>query len=354
MDVVSHKCPNCGSSLAFSVQDQQIKCESCGTTYDQEQMQKYQEMLENSDGDGVSIEWKEYRPTEYRDGEMRSYRCPSCAGEILADETTAATRCPYCDNPTLLSPQLTGMYAPDYVIPFKFDKKEALDRLKKYYNKRFLLPRAFKTQHRMELIQSLYVPFWLFDCHANGNLMFDAKIVTHSEDSRYRYTHTQHYLVSRAGNMDFSNIPVDGSSKIDDALMESIEPFDYSQMVPFDGMYLAGILTNKYDVDDAASKPRADKRVEQSVEQALRDTVRGYTSVFRRGGSISVEGGEVSYALLPVWLLATRYKNKVYNFAMNGQTGKFVGDLPVSVPKFLITSLVIFLTLLAILWYFLR
>lgn len=354
MSVVSHKCPNCGSSLAFDLHAQKIKCESCGTAYDQEQMQQYEEMLENSEEDGIDINWKQYQPEEYREGEMRSYRCPSCAGEILVDETTAATRCPYCDNPTLLAPQLTGMFRPDYVIPFKLDKKEALARLKRFYIKRFLLPKAFKTQHRMELIQSVYVPFWLFDCRAEGNLMFDARIVTHHEDSRYRYTRTQHYLVQRAGYMDFSNIPVDGSSKIDDATMESIEPFHYEEMVPFQGMYLAGILTNKYDVDDQASKPRADARVERSVEHALSSTVTGYTSVTRRGGSISVENGGVSYALLPVWLLATRYKDKVYNFAMNGQTGKFVGELPVDPLKLILTSLAIFLVLLILAFMFLQ
>ena len=45
--------------------------------------------------------------------------------------------------------------------------------------------------------------------------------------------------------------------------------------------------------------------------------------------SVQVRNGLAKYALYPVWLLNTSYKGEKYTFAMNGQTGKFIGNLPV-------------------------
>ena len=123
-------------------------------------------------------------------------------------------------------------------------------------------------------------------------------------------------------------MPVDGSTKMDDALMESIEPYDFTGAVDFQTAYLAGFLADKYDVDSEQSIERANERIKKSTENAFASTVQGYSTVIPESTSIRLQNGKANYALYPVWLLNTTWNGKRYTFAMNGQTGKFVGDLP--------------------------
>ena len=175
----------------------------------------------------------------------------------------------------------------------------------------------------------MYVPFWLFDTEAEAQVRYRATKVSSWSDSDYDYTQTEYYFVSRDGSVCFEHVPVDGSSKMADDLMESIEPFDFSDAVDFQTAYLAGYLADKYDVDAQQSVERANKRIKRSTEEAFASTVRGYSTVNTEKSNIQLHGGKAKYALYPVWLLNTTWKGNKYTFAMNGQTGKFVGDLPV-------------------------
>ena len=149
-------------------------------------------------------------------------------------------------------------------------------------------------------------------------------------DSDYDYTATSFYNLFRSGSLSFEHIPVDGSEKMPDDLMESLEPFDFTEAVDFRTAYLSGYFADKYDVTAEESIARANRRVKASAEDALRGTVSPtYTSVIPENSSVRFDGGKTSYALYPVWILNTTWNGRKYTFAMNGQTGKFVGDLPV-------------------------
>ena len=150
----------------------------------------------------------------------------------------------------------------------------------------------------------------------------------HWSDSNFIYTETSFYSITRSGSIGFERVPVDGSSKMDDALMESIEPFDFSDAVDFQTAYLSGFFADKYDVDSEQSISRANERIKKSTEDAFASTVNGYSTVTTVASGIHLENGVAKYALYPVWLLNTSWKGEKYTFAMNGQTGKFVGDLP--------------------------
>ena len=245
-----------------------------------------------------------------------------------------ATECCYCGNPTMIPSRFKGMLKPDYVIPFKKTKEEAVEALKKFYEGRRLLPNEFTANNRVEDIQPMYVPFWLFDSEVTASAAFKAEndVVFDTADSVI--TETSVYDVERVGTMKFERIPVDGSEKMDDAYMESIEPFDYSEMVPFTTAYLTGYLADKYDVSAEDSVPRADKRVEYSAAGVLEETLTGYMRHQVESCAIRKDVGSVKYALVPVWILTTRYKDQPYTFMMNGQTGKFVGNLPTDWGKF--------------------
>lgn len=322
-----YKCPCCGGAIGFDSSVQKMKCPYCDTEFEMETLKAYDEELQNDKGDNMS--WETQSAQQWNDTEnLGTYVCNSCGGEIIGDETTAATSCPYCSNPVVFMGQLSGALKPDYVIPFKLDKKAAKEALQKHYKGKLLLPKVFKDQNHIDEIKGVYVPFWLFDADADANIRYKATRVRMWSDSQYNYTETSFFSVFRAGKIGFERVPVDGSSKMPDDLMESIEPYNFADAVDFQTAYLAGYLADKYDVDAQQSVSRANERIKRSVEDAFRSTVTGFATVTPEASSVNLSNSKSKYALYPVWLLNTSWQGKNYLFAMNGQTGKMVGDLP--------------------------
>lgn len=295
-----------------------------------ETLKSYDESLKNDKSDDMN--WISDDEKERFDGDgdgMCIYVCQSCGGEIIAEETTAAASCPFCGNPTIFKSQLSGELKPDYIIPFKLDKNTAKEALKKHLTGKKLLPKLFKSENHIDEIKGVYVPFWLFDTDADAEARYHATRTRFWSDKDYDYTETSHYSVLRSGSMSFDHIPVDGSKKMPDDLMESLEPFDFSEAVDFSMAYLSGYLADKYDVSSDECNERANERVKRSSDLVLQSTVQCYDSVVPENVSVQFSGGRKHYALYPVWILNTTWNGEKYTFAMNGQTGKFVGDLPV-------------------------
>lgn len=330
-----YKCPCCGGAIEFNSSAQKMKCPYCDTEFEMETLRSYEEVLQGDHAD--EMEWEQQAGSEWSRGEedqLRVYLCQSCGGEILADENTAATSCPYCGNPVVMTGRLSGALKPDYVIPFQLDKKAAKEGLKRHLSGKRLLPKVFRDENHIDEIKGVYVPFWVFDTGVDANVRYRATKVRKWSDSNYIYTETRFFSVVRGGQLRFEHVPVDGSTKMANDLMESIEPFDFKDAVDFQTAYLAGYLADKYDVGQEESIPRANQRVKSSTEEAFRRTVQGYATVVPENSNLRFFGGKAHYVLYPVWLLNTSWQGKQYYFAMNGQTGKFVGNLPLDKKAF--------------------
>ena len=324
-----YKCPCCDGAITFDSAAQKMKCPYCETEFEMDTLLSYDEALKADQPDDMN--WESKPGNDWQEGEtegLRVYVCQSCGGEIVGDANTAATACPFCGNPVVMMGQFSGDLKPDYVIPFKLDKQAAMAALRKHYMGKTLLPKAFKDENHIQEVKGVYVPFWLFDADTDASIRYKATRIRHWSDSNYNYTETSHFSVNRSGSVGFERVPVDGSTKMDDALMESIEPYDFSQAVDFQTAYLAGYLADKYDVNADASIERANARIKRSTEEAFATTVQGYASVVPVSSHVSFHNGKAKYALYPVWLLNTVWNGQKYTFAMNGQTGKLVGDLP--------------------------
>ncbi|MDR1790202.1 MAG: hypothetical protein LBR20_00800 [Propionibacteriaceae bacterium] len=329
MAVLEYKCPNCGGAISFDATAQQMKCPYCESTFDVQALIQHDKLLSQPQPD-ESVNFG-YEEQQYADGELAGmvvYSCTSCGGEIVGSEVMGATSCPFCGNPVVVTSKFSGDLRPDAVIPFKLTKEQALAALKQHYLGKKLLPKVFKDQNHLDEIKGIYVPYWLFDADAVADLAYHATTVSTWSDSDNIYTRTSHYSVLRAGALGFNLVPMDGSSRMDDAMMESIEPFDFSQAVDFQTAYLAGFFADRYDVTAEQAQTHVADRVVNSTASAFRRTVSGYASVTTERQSIQLQNGKVRYALLPVWVLSTSWEGNAYTFAMNGQTGKFVGDLP--------------------------
>ena len=336
MEIKEYKCPNCGGVVKFDLTTQGMKCPSCDTEFEIAALEEYQKEMRAQTGDSYGWEagdaGKEWDAGEL--GDLSQCACPSCGAEIIGDQNAVAMVCPNCGNSQIVSKRLSGLLKPDYVIPFQLDKKTATQALKDFYTGKRLLPDFFKEENRINSLQGIYLPFWLFDGDAKGHIRYKATKIKTWSDSNYNYTKTDFYSVVRDGGMAFAKIPVDGSERMDDAYMDAIEPFDYAQLKDFQTAFLSGYPAEKHDVDAEKSKPRAETRIKNSVEAEFRKSVTGYASVTRESASVAVTGGKVSYGLFPVWILNTKYKKENYLFLMNGQTGRLVGRLPIDSGKF--------------------
>lgn len=358
--VTNYQCPACTGPLHYSAKSGKLECDYCGSSFDVAETEALYARKEAEaaaakqaadakaeaaqaakdeaaeaaaasggwDTSDLSRDWG-----AEADG-LRVYSCPSCGAELICDQSTAATACPYCGNPAIVPGQFSGALRPDYILPFRLSKDDAVQALRAHYKGKPFLPRSFTSANHIEQIQGVYVPFWLFDGGAEGAASYRASNTNVFETGDYEITETRHYHVVRAGSLAFEKIPVDASSKMPDDHMDSIEPFDYAQLRPFSTAYLPGYLADKYDVTIDDSRDRADTRCRETLAQALRDTVTGYGACVTEREDIALRRGKVHYALLPVWMLSTKWHGQDFLFAMNGQTGKLVGDLPTDRGRF--------------------
>ena len=330
--ITEQKCPHCGGAVEFNVGAQKLKCPYCDAEFDIAAMQQAEDFAANT---VEQINWNS-QGSQWGAGEtegMSVYACNSCGGEIVADQTTGATSCPYCGNQVVIKGQFSGALRPDLIIPFKLDKKAAKEALKKHFRGKKFVPKAFLAENKLDEVKGVYVPHWLFSCDAVVNATYQAEKYKHWSDSKNEYTETTAYNVYRSGSIGFDNVPVDGSTKMPDDLMESIEPFNLNEAVPFNTAYLAGYLADKYDVDVNQSMGRANERIQASALDAFEDTVEGYNAVTPMQAAMQVANGSYKYALYPVWILNVKWKGQNHTFAMNGQTGKFVGNIPTEEKK---------------------
>ena len=338
--VTNYKCPACTGPLRFDGASGKLQCDFCGSSYEVAEIEKLYAEKDKTAAEAFSRteqkasadgEWTAAYGADWgADAEkLRVYSCPSCGAELICDETTSATACPYCGNNSIVPGQLSGAFKPDYVLPFKLDKDAAVAALKKHYGGKKLLPRAFSNENHIQEVKGVYVPFWLYDGTAEVDVTCHGTQVSAYSTARENVTVTNHYEVRRAGTVQFERVPVDASSKMPDDHMDAIEPFDYKDLKPFSTAYLPGFLADKYDVSMEDCAERADRRCEDTAVELMEDSAReGYTACTVEHRDVKLRRGRVHYALLPVWVLSTQWKGQSFLFAMNGQTGKLVGDLP--------------------------
>lgn len=352
----NYQCPACGGGLTFDAQSGKVRCEYCNSVFDikeietlyaaqekpEAQSQEHSQ-AQDAPADGESAQWDTSHLSEdWGDAtsSLKMYNCPSCGANIMCEQTTAATSCPYCGNPTVIGTLFTGALKPDYIIPFKVDKKGAINALKRFYEHKPLLPSNFASQNHLEETQALYVPFWFFDGQAYAEALFNTTTKTSVQTTEGTDITINHYDCHRAGFIDFKMIPVDASKKMNDDLMDSIEPYDYTEIQTFSTAYLPGFMADIHDVSAEECFERANARCEDTCISALRSTVSDkYDSCSVARKKVVLKQGRVSYGLLPVYLLNTKCEDKKYVFAVNGQTGKVVGDLPISKGKAVLSFL---------------
>jgi DNA-directed RNA polymerase subunit RPC12/RpoP len=326
--VKEYKCLNCKAGLEFHPPSQSWKCNYCFSEFTKEQL---------------DAQYQQEEPQNTEMPELDSYKCTSCGAELIADDTTSATFCLYCKNPTIIKSRFSGKFKPKSVIPFRLTQEEAKEIYKKWIGKRRFAPSEFKEKREIDKVTGIYAPFWLFNCQAEGTIDGEGTRVSTWTVGDYRYTNTKHYRVLRSGSAEYHKVPVDASKKLDDKFMHLIEPYNYEDLKDFSMQYMSGFMAEKYDVEAYDAKVVLKERVKNYLEDRLRNTVNGYATYSVRNNEVNIAKSTEDYSMLPIYLLINKYKGKEHVFMVNGQTGKVVGDTPISFTKQLKFAGIVFL-----------
>lgn len=322
MEVITYKCPYCGAPIEYDAEKSTFHCEFCGHDVEKSALTPQSAEAEQQEEQGSQPGVK-----------LSEYHCPSCGADLITDEHTAATFCRYCGSPTIVKKNLEGEFKPDYVIPFKVSKEQVEELFKTWCHNGRFTPKGFYEPQQIEKITGTYVPFWLFNCQLNAGISGEAKKVRVWRSGDMEYTNTKNFYVEREADFSFDKVPADASSRMEDELMDALEPYSYKELRQFDFPYLSGFAAEKYDQKAEAVFSRVDSRITQAAEAELRRTITGYTSQMVTKSRKKYREKESNYALLPVWMLRYWYKSKCYTFAVNGQSGKVAGKPPLSILK---------------------
>lgn len=338
--------------MSFDSESGQLLCKSCGRLDNIEAMAgqespkdatyTYSRDSEDfaSEQDAFDYDYSDFsdqdEPTvhsTFSGQEAVEYHCDNCGAAIITDQQTSAISCSFCGAGVILSDRLAGSYAPAKIIPFTISKEQAQTMFKKWCKKGRLTPNTFMNADRIKNITGLYVPFWLFDLNGRGEVEATCTKRRSYTSGDWVYTETKYYYVYRKLDLNYLRIPCDASQKMNDKMMDKLEPYHYNDLKDFNMPYLAGYLAEKYDHDDSALLPRVKQRVHSYVDNYIANTIHGYSSVHYNRKDINIRQKNANYTLLPVWMVCYDYQQSEHNFLMNGQTGKVVGKPPISMYK---------------------
>lgn len=323
MEAVQYKCLNCGAGLIFDPEKQDFICEYCDSVFKEQDFFDKDEKLEDKSSE---------KKTDDGFDNALLYICPSCGAEIVTDETTAATACYYCSNPVVLSGKLSGELKPDKIIPFKIDKNGAIAKFKELCRKKKFLPKDFIAESRLEEIRGVYFPYWYIDAQAEGNINATSRQVKSWMVGDIRHTETTVRGHFRQGKLSFVNMPEGALKSKDRDILKYVCPFDSCDFVPFSMSYLSGFFAEKRDVEISEIESEINEKIKSYSCEKLLQSIE-YPNATLKDGSVRAGNIVCSYNLLPVWVLNYKHKDKNYIYALNGQTGKVYGEMPVCSKK---------------------
>ncbi len=342
---VTYQCPNCGSYLAFNPDQQNWKCDSCGSVFDEKtllqkaaqyQQEAETEQAHNHDHAHDHTHAHDYAQPSAQEpqGEQVVYHCPSCGSEIITDETTVATHCYYCHNPVVLQGKLTADMRPDDVLPFSISKDKAIERFMQWVAKKRFVPKGFFAREQVKQMEGVYYPHFVTECDVDATYEGQGQNSTVIDSGRYIVTTTKHYAISRRADMTFRNIIRPALKSTNRKLSDGIHPFPLQDVKPFSGAYLTGFLAERRDIDEQTATADVEGELQNYVTPMIRPTIH-YTT-YSGQSSARVKAKSSRYVLLPTWVLTYPKKGQEkepYYYAMNGRTGEVCGKLPINKGK---------------------
>ncbi|MDO5703268.1 MAG: hypothetical protein Q4G47_07935 [Lachnospiraceae bacterium] len=346
-----YTCKNCGAELFFDPKTGKLHCDYCDSDFDpalydmtDEEAEKTDSTIEyGTDGEDDTVDAKSVTDDSVSLDDLAVFKCPHCGAEIITSKKTVATSCVYCNRAITLTGNVSGDFRPDYVLPFKKEREEVEEAYRALCRKSFLTPKLFSSEATVKKIKGMYVPYWLYSFSGAASVNVRGENLRVYRVGDEEITEISAYRVHEEGACRFERVPADAMKEMDNAMMDSIEPFDMSNLTKFNPAYLTGFYTQRWDETSGENEMRAKDR----AKAALREEVLSHTGTFTNKSvekeQYAFDNMRVEQVMLPVWMMYTEYKGKNYVFGMNGQTGKMMGEIPKDPTRIITVSLGAFL-----------
>lgn len=335
-----YECPNCAGNLKFDIARQQLYCEYCGTQVDPYDFHKEKDAGEES-------------PGEY---EATVFTCPQCGGEIVSEDTTAATFCSFCGASSVLDSRISKKRRPGCIVPFTRTKENCRAAYGKMLRRAIFAPKELKDENLIEKFRGIYMPYWVYSFEKKEKITFPGKKTRRRGD----YLIMDHYMLDCEVEEAYHGLAYDASSTFSDSLSDAIAPFDLKQGKDFTPSFLSGFYADTNDVEKYVYWRDAEDLVLRDAGRCLaQDPVcrkyhagQGEEEYLLRN-ALRPSDKKAELAMLPVWFLSYRNGDRVSYAVVNGQTGRAAADLPVDGKKYLAGSLLLAIPLFFLLNLFL-
>jgi len=317
------KCEGCGGNMIFDPQTQTLKCEYCGSTIDFEKDRKVRE---------IALE-KAFEKAEKWDSTI-VVRCENCGAKVVIGADEVAKECPYCGTSQIKKTEEIAGIRPNAVFPFTITADNAQCAAKKWAKRKLFAPRKFKKSIEAKNFHGVFEPGFTFDSYTfstyNGVLGKTKTRVVGSGKNRRTETYTEWRHVSGTYSTAFDDITIaasdteNGKKSINDLL-----PYDYERLSVYEKKFLAGYQANHYKKDVKACWESAKRTMDAIIRQRI---LNKYDCDRVQYLNVSTTHDDVTYkyVLYPVYRFNYNYKQKDYDIAVNGTTGKVAGKTPVS------------------------
>ncbi|AIN94102.1 hypothetical protein H0R90_08330 [Treponema putidum] len=337
MSIENYKCPSCGAPISFDPKTGGFKCGYCFSSYTEEELTKYMEGLKEKK-EGYEENSSSETGESSGDGKIKQYHCNNCGAEVVVGDTSSTAFCYYCHSPVVLSDRLKGDFKPDKIIPFKIDKKEALKHFASWVKGKSYVPADFTSTGTQEKMTGIYLPHWQADVTADVDYHATGLKISTTRSGNTEYTKTDKYKIDRTGKIELDKFQELAFTKIDKTLINAISPYDLKNQKDFSQGYLAGFSSEQYDIKKEDIEPIIKGRAEDYTKGLIQDSTDYGGSIEDEQDNTSYTVKNYNYVLLPSWILTYLYKGKTYVFAVNGETGKATGELPVNKSKLALVS----------------
>ena len=323
------KCPQCGATVTYDPATGMMHCEYCGYTREVPNAgtkTEFRELDFESALHTESFNWGEQK---------KQVQCKQCGAVTIYDALETAAVCPFCGSTSVMPAATENTIAPGGVCPFTITKEQAGANFQKWLKRKWFIPRKAKKSASPEAFCGVYLPYWTFDAQSTSEFTARAGYdSTESDDDGGSHTSTDWKRVSGVYQEFLDDVTVVASKRNEDSGVKDCEPFDFSRMIPYTPQALAGFIAERYSIGLKEGWEMAQQTIQSRLKKSIEKFVKkhwGADHADRIKFSTVFEDITYKYIIVPTWISSFKYKNKIYQFVVNGQTGKVGDKAPLSI-----------------------
>ncbi len=337
-----YQCEKCGGELRYNIDKKNMKCQSCSSLYSPYAVAKEEDAEESVGNNDEML--------------INVYRCPQCGAQILSEDQDVAGFCSYCASSVILEKKLERAKKPDYIVPFLYSKDYCKAMYFNRLNKDIYAPSDLKNPDGIEAVRGIYMPYWIYKFKQSGYLTLSATEKKDYISKEQNKNSGQYYTFNAALHAEYDGVAHDASSTYPDFISERLGTYDvYDNMKEFTPAYLCGFYADSADIGSINYQSYEAECCKELSANRIRDRISQTHNLISSNAEIrkqiKSETLETRMALFPVWFLSFRRHKRMAYVAMNGQSGRLLADIPISIRKYLLFSFLLTIPLF-LLFYF--